>query len=73
MLCFSLGLSGDINPKIGYAKQYFYGSIEVSSEDKWVGLAKEYKNIGDRDIRENINFLMDILSFDNAIDSIDRA
>jgi len=51
LLCFSLGLSGDINPKIGYGKNYFYGSIEVTSDAKWVEKAKQYKNIEKDDIK----------------------
>jgi len=70
-LCFSLGLSGDINPKIGYGKNYFYGSIEVTSDAKWVEKAKQYKNIEKDDIKNNINLIISILNYKNAVTSVD--
>lgn len=63
LLCFSLGLSGDINPKIGFGKSYNYGSIEVLSEDKWVEKAVKYKNINKEDIKRNIRKLIEILKY----------
>jgi len=71
LLCFSLGLSGDINPKIGYGKNYFYGSIEVTSDAKWVEKAKQYKNIEKDDIKNNINLIISILNYKNAVTSVD--
>lgn len=72
LLCFSLGLSGDINPKIGYGKQYFYGSIIVKSDPKWEEIANQYKVTGYSDIKNNIDCLTNILNFKNAVRSIDE-
>lgn len=71
LLCFSMGLSGDFEPKIGYGKAHYYGSIEVLSDEKWVKKAQKYKNTANKDIRENIEYLMDILRYKNAVRSID--
>lgn len=71
LLCFSLGLSGDINPKIGYGKNFFYGSIEVTSDAKWVEKAKEYREKAEDDIKKNIDRLISILSYKNAVSSPD--
>ncbi|WP_427338317.1 RAMP superfamily CRISPR-associated protein [Caloranaerobacter sp. DY30410] len=63
LLCFSLGLSGDINPKIGFGKSYNLGSIKVLAEDKWVKKAIEYKNMDKKDIKRNIEKLIEILKY----------
>lgn len=70
LLCFSMGLSEDINPKIGYGKSYFYGSIEVTSDPKWAKLAKEYKEIKSTSIRRNIDALSKILDYNNALKTL---
>ena len=68
LLCFALGLSGDINPKIGYGKNYFYGSVKISSEEKWCELAREYSQECSQDVKENIQRLISILNYkDNAL------
>jgi hypothetical protein len=71
LLCFSLGLSGDIHPKIGYGKSYFYGSIEVSSQSEWAKFAREYIDTCSDDIRQNINVLISVLNYKNALRSYD--
>ena len=70
LLCFSLGLSGDIQPKIGYGKGYFYGSISIESEEKWADKAREYKNNQKDDISKNIARIIEILNFKNAVKSL---
>lgn len=70
LLCFSLGLSSDISPKIGYGKNYYFGSIEVSSDEKWTEKAKQYKIGAPDDIRKNIEILCSILNFKNAVHSL---
>ena len=72
LLCFSLGLSGDINPKIGYGKNFFYGSVEVTSDEVWVEKAIQYKDNAKGDIKNNIETLISILSFKNAVTSLDK-
>ena len=71
LLCFSMGLSGDINPKIGYGKNYYYGSIEVTSDEEWIEKARQYKINADNDIKGNIERLISILSYKNAVSSLD--
>lgn len=71
LLCFSMGLSGDIQPKIGFGKGYFYGSISIESEEKWADRAKEYRNNKDADISKNISKIIEILNFKNAVKSIE--
>ena len=71
LLCFSLGLSGDIQPKIGFGKNYFYGSISIESEERWTDKAKEYKNNKDANISKNISNIIEILSFNNAVKSLE--
>lgn len=70
LLCFSLGLTGDIQPKIGYGKSYYYGSISITSDEKWVKEAEKYKNTKRQDIRANIDKLMEILSYNNAVKTV---
>ncbi|WP_416175486.1 RAMP superfamily CRISPR-associated protein [Clostridium sp.] len=72
LLCFSLGLSGDISPKIGYGKTFLYGSVRFYSEDeKWKDIAETYKNNKDKKISENITKLIKILNFDNAVKAVE--
>jgi len=71
LLCFSLGLSGDIQPKIGFGKGHFYRSIRIESEKEWEDRAKEYKDNKDRRIAENISKLIYILNFDNAVATLE--
>ncbi|NLO82722.1 MAG: hypothetical protein GX094_06660 [Clostridiales bacterium] len=72
LLCFALGLSGDINPKIGYGKNYFYGSVTISSEEKWAELARNYFQKCPQDIKANIRRLIDILNYkDNALKALE--
>ena len=71
LLCFSIGLSGDIQPKIGFGKGHFYGSISIeSSEEKWADKAREYKNNQKDDISKNIARIIEILNFKNAVKSL---
>ncbi len=71
LLCFSLGLSGDIQPKIGFGKGHYYGSISIESEGKWIDKAKEYKEIKNADISGNIAKIIEILNFNNAVKSLE--
>lgn len=72
LLCFALGLSGDIQLKIGYGKPYFYGSIEISSQPEWVGKAREYVDKCDDEVKKRINALVKILNYNNALKSYGR-
>ncbi|MBM7582859.1 CRISPR/Cas system CSM-associated protein Csm3 (group 7 of RAMP superfamily) [Caldicoprobacter guelmensis] len=69
LLCFALGLSGDIQPKIGYGKPYFYGSIEINSQPEWADKAREYVSECDDEVRKNISALIRILNYSNALKS----
>jgi CRISPR/Cas system CSM-associated protein Csm3 (group 7 of RAMP superfamily) len=69
LLCFALGLSGDIQLKIGYGKTYFYGSVEVSSQPEWAVNARQYFDRCDNEVRKRINALVKILSYGNALKS----
>lgn len=61
LLCFSLGLSGDIYLKLGYGKPGYYGTVEISAKDnKYVEYAKKYQSSSPQDIKENINILKEI-------------
>jgi len=71
LLCFSLGLSGEIQPKVGFGKAYYYGSISIESEEEWVKKAKEYKNTQKKDVTRNISKAIEILSFSNAVKSLE--
>ena len=63
-----LWVKRDINPKIGYGKNYFYGSVKISSEEKWCELAREYSQECSQDVKENIQRLISILNYkDNAL------
>ncbi|OFI07064.1 RAMP superfamily protein [Clostridium acetireducens DSM 10703] len=70
LLCFSLGITGDIHPKIGFGKSYLYGSIEVTAESHWVKKGNDYKNIDDKDIKTNIDKIIEVLNFENAVKNI---
>lgn len=71
LLCFSMGLNGEFEPKIGYGKSFYYGSVELLSEGEWVKKAIQYKKSAKEDILENIEILEDLLSFKNAVKSLD--
>lgn len=67
LLCYSLGLAGDFNHKLGYGKPAYYGSIEITAkDDKYVQYAKEYIIDCPDDIKKNIGLLSKIYSFKNA-------
>jgi CRISPR/Cas system CSM-associated protein Csm3 (group 7 of RAMP superfamily) len=67
LLCFSLGLSGDIQPKLGYGKPAYFGSIEISTDNtKYIELAKAYKNNEDNGIKSRVDKLISILNWKNA-------
>ncbi|SDL41941.1 CRISPR type III-A/MTUBE-associated RAMP protein Csm5 [Clostridium cochlearium] len=71
LLCFSLGLNGDIQPKIGYGKDFLYGSIKIETKDKkYIEKANNYKNIKDENIKSNIDKLTEILSYENAVTQV---
>lgn len=64
LLAFSLGITGDIQHKIGYGKPAYYGSVEVSSNmNDIINLGKNYKENKDKKIKENIDRLIKILSY----------
>lgn len=69
LLCFSLGLSGHIQPKIGYGRSYFYGSIEVSAPSEWAKYAGEYIDTCGAEVRRNMDALIGILSYKNVLRS----
>ncbi|WP_238917859.1 RAMP superfamily CRISPR-associated protein [Clostridium sp. YIM B02555] len=67
LLCYSLGLAGDFNHKLGYGKPAYYGSIEIIAKDnKYVQYAKDYIVECPDDIKKNIGLLSKIYSFKNA-------
>lgn len=71
LLCFSLGLSGEIQPKIGFGKAHYYGSISIESKEEWAEKAKKYKNTQKTDVSRNILKAIEILSFSNAVKSLE--
>jgi len=71
LLCFALGLSGDIHPKIGYGKAFFYGSIAISSHPEWADKARQYINECSHEVKGNIDALIRILNYNNALKSYD--
>lgn len=67
LLCFSLGLNGSIQPKLGYAKPAYYGSIKITTDDaKWVEAAHQYQNASNQEIKKNIHRLKEILNYENG-------
>jgi len=71
LLCYSLGLNDDIQPKIGYGKPAYYGSVKFlvrdsDEQDKYKKYANQYYNESDANIRKNIDRLKTILSYNNA-------
>ncbi|WP_054740995.1 RAMP superfamily CRISPR-associated protein [Cellulosilyticum ruminicola] len=67
LLCFSLGLSGDIQPKLGYGKPGYYGSVKISSEvEEYAQWAAKYKEHPDQEIQRAITDLTQILNYDFA-------
>lgn len=67
LLCYSLGLAGDYNHKLGYGKPAYYGSVEITAkEDKYVQYAKDYITNCPEDIKNNTSLLSNIYSFKNA-------
>lgn len=67
LLCFSLGLDGSIQPKLGYAKPAYYGSIKITTDEtRWIEAAKKYQNHKDAKIKRNINQLIEILNYEKG-------
>lgn len=67
LLCYSIGIAGDFNHKLGYGKPAYYGSIEITAkDDKYVQYAKDYIADCPDDIKKNIDLLSNIYSFKNA-------
>ncbi len=67
LLCFSLGFSGDISLKLGYGKPAYFGSVRLKPDDeKYVEIAKAYKNTSDPEIKQAITQLCEILDYKNA-------
>ncbi|MFD3157100.1 RAMP superfamily CRISPR-associated protein [Haloimpatiens sp. FM7330] len=81
LLCFSLGLDGSIQLKLGYNKPGYFGSCKVESMKAEIGKIKGLETIekqfdakelacqwGKQDdkILDNINKLREILSYENA-------
>ncbi|GFR35910.1 RAMP superfamily CRISPR-associated protein [Thermobrachium celere] len=70
LLCFSLGLSGDIYLKLGYGKPAYYGTVEVTAIDdggKYSNYARDYENISSNDIKQNIKSLKEIYGKDKML------
>lgn len=66
LLCFSLGLNGSIQPKLGYAKPAYYGSIKITTDEvKWIEAADQYQNESEQEIKRNIDQLIAILNYEN--------
>lgn len=67
LICYSLGLTGNFNNKIGYGKSAYYGSIEITTDNSYyIKCAEEYKNKASIDIRNNIDRLEKLYNFKNA-------
>lgn len=67
LLCYSIGLSGSFNHKLGYGKPAYYGSIEVNCNDvKYIEYAKNYEVNVAKDIKSNMDLLNKNYSFKNA-------
>lgn len=67
LLCFSLGLSGDIYLKLGYGKPAYYGSVQITTtEEIFKEYANQYKMHPDIAIQENIKDLINILDYQYA-------
>lgn len=67
LLCYSLGIAGDFNHKLGYGKPAYYGSIEITAkDDSYVKYARDYIADCPDDIKKNIDLLSNIYSFKNA-------
>lgn len=73
LLCYSLGLTGDIDHKIGYGKPAYYGSIRISIDtektkdaNKYIEYASQYKNTNNIEIQKNISLLSKEYSYKNA-------
>lgn len=71
LLCYSLGLNGSIQHKIGYGKPAYYGSVEFfvkdpNEKEKYKRYADRYYSEADANIRGNIDRLKAILSYNNA-------
>ncbi|AEF18285.1 protein of unknown function DUF324 [Thermoanaerobacterium xylanolyticum LX-11] len=66
LLCFSLGLSGDIYLKLGYGKPAYYGSVKVKSIDDDIDALKRANRYGenDGDVAKNVKRLKELLSWD---------
>lgn len=65
LLCFSLGLSGDICLKLGYGKPAYYGSVKVKSIDDSIDASKRANRYGenDNDVAKNVKRLKELLSW----------
>ncbi|WP_058485140.1 RAMP superfamily CRISPR-associated protein [Defluviitalea phaphyphila] len=67
LLCFSLGLNGRIQPKIGYGKPAYYGSVKITTnEQKWIEKANKYENQSSEEVKGNIKKLINILNYDRS-------
>lgn len=73
LLCYSLGLAGDFNHKIGYGKPAYFGSIKITIDEektkeanKYITYANIYKNSKQKDISKNIRLLEKEYSFKTA-------
>lgn len=67
LLCFSLGFSGEIMPKLGYGKPAYMGSVRfIPDEQKYEQYAKTYKENADAEVQQAISELCDILDYKNA-------
>ncbi|NLK98543.1 MAG: hypothetical protein GX272_10780 [Epulopiscium sp.] len=67
LLCFSLGLNGSIQPKLGYGKPAYYGSIKITTDEaKWIEAAHQYQHESNSEIQKNIHRLIEILNYENG-------
>lgn len=66
LLCFSLGLGGDIYLKLGYGKPAYYGSVKMKSIDDKIDASKRASRYGmkDNDVAKNVKRLKELLSWD---------
>lgn len=70
LLCFSLGLSGDMYIKLGYGKPGYYGTVVVNAKDKkYEDCAKNYQANATQEIKQNISSLKEIYAKNKTLNS----
>ena len=67
LLCYSLGITNGFDNKIGYGKPAYYGSIRITTDNNdYIRYAEKYKENAPADIKNNIEHLEKVYSFQNA-------